>query len=51
MIVSGTGTPCKNSQPNAQADIPIIDATDRSISALRITKVMIRAMMIFSMDS
>ena len=36
--------------PRAQAANPIIEATERSISALRMMKVMIRAMMIFSTD-
>ena len=44
-------TPCSHIQPNAQADSPIIDPTDRSISALTITKVITSATMIFSMDS
>ncbi len=37
--------------PKAQAESPIIEPTDRSISALMMTKAMTRAMMIFSTES
>ena len=49
-IAAGMGTPCWTSHPRAQADSPIIDATERSISAFRMTKVMMRATMTFSIE-
>ena len=49
-IAAGMGTPCCTSQPRAQAESPIIDATERSISAFRMTKVMMRATMTFSIE-
>ena len=47
---AGMGTPCWISQPSAQADSPIIDATDRSISPLRMMKAMMRTTITFSIE-
>ena len=47
----GMGTPWLCSQARVQAARPIMEATERSISALMMMKVMARATMIFSMDS
>ncbi len=45
------GVPDSTNQPNTQAERPIIEATDRSISAFRIIKTMTKATMIFSIDN
>ena len=47
---AGVGTPCWISQPRAQADSPIIEATERSISPFRMTKVMMRTTITFSIE-
>ena len=43
--------PASTIHPRAHAASPIIDATERSISALMMMKAMIKAMMTFSIDS
>ena len=51
-MAAGAATPCSLTiQPKAQADRPIMEPTDRSISPLMMMKVITRATMIFSIDS
>ena len=45
------GLPDSTSQPKAQAESPIIEATERSISALMIINTITRAIIIFSIDN
>ena len=50
-MASGSGTPSWNSQAMTAAARPMIEATDRSISALTMISVSISATMIFSIES
>ena len=50
-IAQSALTPLFTSQPNAQAASPIIEPTERSISALMMTKVMASATITFSIES
>ena len=47
----GIETPASTSHPRAHAASPIIEATERSISALMMMNAMIKAMMTFSIES
>ena len=47
----GIETPASASHPRAHAASPIIEATERSISALMMMNAMIKAMMTFSIES
>ena len=51
MTAISMGTPTSKSRASATAARPITEATERSISPLMMTKVMIRAIMIFSINS
>ena len=50
-MASGSGAPCWNVQAMTQAARPMTEATERSISPLMMTSVIISATMLFSIDS
>ena len=50
-IASGIGAPCWNVQAMTQADSPMIEATERSISPPMMTSAIVSATMLFSIDS
>ena len=50
-MAAGIGTPAWNVQAITQAASPITEATERSISPPMMTSAMVRATMLFSIDS